>query len=528
MKKGKTNQSEESKRPQPHPGDDLVGLQSIEDRHELTFELLDLLNRQSDATDTIREILMLLKESTGFEAIAIRLEDGDDFPYYMTNGFPGKFVEAERHLCVKDSQGLKLCDKGNRPVLECMCGNVIRGRTDPTQPFFTDRGSFWTNNTTQLLATTTEKERQAHTRNRCNGSGYESVALIPLRSNLTTVGLLQLNDSRPERFSPEMISFFEGIGDSIGIALARIRAEEKVRKSEAIRSKAEGIAGLGSWEWDIPSNGLVASSEIYRIFGLDSTTQSGDKFEILMDCVDPMDLKRVRTALERARDRNKNFDIQYSIKKGNEGRRYVRTQAEVICDSSGSPIKVVGLTQDITEQKLSRDALKLAQAELEKRVEERTAELAESNRELKRKSEALEKKNIALHEILDHIGEEKKNLKRQITTNVEESIIPTILRLKESSDPSNLRVLEILEKDLKELSSPFLDTLRSKYQKLTPRELEVCRMVRHGYTSKEIALALHNSEQTIIKQRKSIRKKLEISNSDINLASFLESMEEAE
>ena len=64
---------------------------------------------------------------------------------------------------------------------ECMCGNVICGRFDPSKPFFTARGSFWTNCTTELLASTTEADRQARTRNRCNGEGYESVALIALR-----------------------------------------------------------------------------------------------------------------------------------------------------------------------------------------------------------------------------------------------------------------------------------------------------------------------------------------------------------
>ena len=57
---------------------------------------------------------------------------------------------------------------------------MICGRFDPSKPFFTARGSFWTNCTTELLASTTEADRQARTRNRCNGEGYESVALIAL------------------------------------------------------------------------------------------------------------------------------------------------------------------------------------------------------------------------------------------------------------------------------------------------------------------------------------------------------------
>ena len=76
-----------------------------------------------------------------------------------------------------------------------MCGNVLRGRTDPNLPFFTERGSFWSNCTSELLATTTEAERQTRTRNRCNEEGYESVALVPLRASGETFGLLQFNDN---------------------------------------------------------------------------------------------------------------------------------------------------------------------------------------------------------------------------------------------------------------------------------------------------------------------------------------------
>ena len=52
-----------------------------------------------------------------------------------------------------------------------MCGNVICGRFDPSKPFFTAQGSFWTNCTTELLASTTEADRQGRTRNHCNGQG---------------------------------------------------------------------------------------------------------------------------------------------------------------------------------------------------------------------------------------------------------------------------------------------------------------------------------------------------------------------
>jgi PAS domain-containing protein len=193
----------------------------------LAVRILTLLNRQIVASDVIREIVGLVKEYTGFEAVQIRLRDREDFPYFETRGFPSYFVEVERSLCTVTKGGEIVRDPAGNPVLECMCGNILQGRTDPSLPFFTPGGSFWTNSTTELLATTTEKERQTRPRDRCNSEGYESVALVPLRSEPEIIGLLQLNDSRRNRFTPEMIDFFEGIGVSIGIVLERKRIEEE-------------------------------------------------------------------------------------------------------------------------------------------------------------------------------------------------------------------------------------------------------------------------------------------------------------
>jgi HD-GYP domain-containing protein (c-di-GMP phosphodiesterase class II)/CheY-like chemotaxis protein len=197
-----------------------------EERERLARGILELLNRPNGSADVIHDILLLIKKRTGLKAVGIRLRDGDDYPYYATNGFSDSFVQAERFLCERDAAGNLVRGQDGNAVLECMCGNVICGRTDPTKPFFTANGSFWTNGTTKLLATTTEQDRQSRTRNRCNGEGYESVALIPLRSGTETIGLLQLNDHRPDRFRRGMIRFFEGLGSSIGIALARKRAEQ--------------------------------------------------------------------------------------------------------------------------------------------------------------------------------------------------------------------------------------------------------------------------------------------------------------
>ena len=163
------------------------------------------------------------------------------------------------------------------PICECMCGNVICGRFDPSKPFFTARGSFWTNCTTELLASTTEADRQARTRNRCNGEGYESVALIALRAGETALGLLQLNDRRKGRFTAEVDRLVGTAGGSSGrgpgqdaggggAAMAKAAAEA------ANVAKSQFLANM-SHELRTPMNAILGMIDVALPKAADPTVQ---------------------------------------------------------------------------------------------------------------------------------------------------------------------------------------------------------------------------------------------------------------
>ncbi len=209
-------------------GTNIAVRKEAEGRQRFVAEVLELLNVAVSDRATISRLLRLIKDFTGMDAVGIRLQEGMDFPYYETIGLSDGFVEKERYLCARSRDGEIVSDPEGNPILECMCGNVICGRSDASFPFFTDNGSFWTNGTTELLANTTKEERQGSSRNRCNAVGYESVALIPLRSAQKTIGLLQLNHMAKNKFTEDRIKFFEEIGNSIGIALSRKIVEEKL------------------------------------------------------------------------------------------------------------------------------------------------------------------------------------------------------------------------------------------------------------------------------------------------------------
>jgi PAS domain S-box-containing protein len=211
---------------------DVTERKQIENEREITIKLLGLINQNNDMHKLISTVAEFLHNWTGCEAVGIRLREGDDYPYYETLGFPDDFVQKEKHLCAIDLKGQIVRDETGNPVLECICGNVLCSRFDPSKSFFTAKGTFWTNCLTSLLAGMPEADQQSYTRNLCNGAGYESVALFPLRNGTETFGLIQLNDKRAGQFTPELIALIERLSDSISLALYQRRTQKVLAESE--------------------------------------------------------------------------------------------------------------------------------------------------------------------------------------------------------------------------------------------------------------------------------------------------------
>ena len=334
---------------------DITERKLAEERQKLTTQMLELLNQPGEKIHTIRDILLLLKEHTGFEAVGLRLREGEDFPYYETIGFSANFVEAERYLCARDQAGELARDSEGNPLIECMCGNIICGRIDPSLPFFSEGGSFWTNSTTDFLASTTEEDRRARARNRCNREGYESVALIPLHTGSEIIGLLQLNDHRKGMIAPEMIRFLEGIGASIGIALNRKRAEESLRKSEErFRQMAENI-GEAYWMEDVENTEIIYINPAYeRVYGLSPEILSKNP-QAWLEIVHPDDREPLISIIENEFTEKKK--AEYRIIKPDHSLRWIQSRISPIKNEREEVYRLVGIAEDITDRKLAEEAL---------------------------------------------------------------------------------------------------------------------------------------------------------------------------
>jgi PAS domain S-box-containing protein len=340
-------------------------LRRAESERSITAELLSRASSVRSLDELLRGLTSLLQRWSGCTAVGVRLKEKDDYPYYETRGFTSEFVRKESSLCAVDREGRVVRDADGRPVLECMCGSVLRGRTDPKLPFFTERGSFWSNATSEMLATTTDADRQTRTRNRCNGEGYESVALVPLRASGETFGLLQFNDRRTRAFSAAQVQQFERLGYGIAMAVAQQKAVEALRQSEeSLRSErrslaeAQRIAHLGSWDWNIATNELWWSDEVYRIFGL-RPQEFDATYEAFMASVHPADRALVDGSVERAfRDPQAKYEVEHRVVRRDGVERIVHERGRVTFDDSAQAVRMVGTVQDVTEQKRAEEKLR--------------------------------------------------------------------------------------------------------------------------------------------------------------------------
>lgn len=339
-------------------GTDITEQKTAQEEREITIKLLSLINSKNQMHDLMKLVTSLLRDWSGCEAVGIRLQDGEDFPYFETNGFSDEFVQAESKLCSLNELGEPIRDSRGKVFLECMCGNIISGRFDPSKPFFTEHGSFWTNSTTTLLASTTNADRMAKIRNRCNTAGYESIALVPLRTGREPFGLLQLNSKQRNQFTPKKIALLERLADNLAIGLAQRKTEESLRESEeryraVIEATDTGFVALDKQGRVLNANlnyaHMVGYSSVDKIIGRQVTEWTA-----------PYDLERNRTEVGKCFEKGsvKNLEIDY---KRTDGIIVpIEINANVVQTKNGKMILTI--CRDITERKRTEETLRESEA----------------------------------------------------------------------------------------------------------------------------------------------------------------------
>ncbi len=136
--------------------------------------------------------------------------------------------------------------------------------------------------------------------------------------------------------------------------------EDALKQSEQRLREAQKIAGMGFWDWNIVSNDLYWSEEIYRIFGL-RNAEFGATFEAFLESVHPDDRAWVQDSVTAAVEDGAEYSIDHRIVRPDGETRYVHEVGSVTRDENGKPVRMVGTVIDITTSKRADEARKVAE-----------------------------------------------------------------------------------------------------------------------------------------------------------------------
>jgi PAS domain S-box-containing protein len=157
--------------------------------------------------------------------------------------------------------------------------------------------------------------------------------------------------------------------------------EQRLRRSEQLMVDTQGVAHLGTWEWDVSEPTAVWSDELYRIYGLTRETYT-PSYEGYLRMVHPEDRQRVIDATNRVFHEHVPYSHDERIFRPDGSMRYLHTWAQPVLDGAGTLVRLLGVCQDITDQKLAEEQVRELNLDLERRVAERTRTIEQSLRDV--------------------------------------------------------------------------------------------------------------------------------------------------
>ncbi len=349
---------------------------------ELSREILQILNKSDDIRYSTMRILSTIKTFTGFDAVGIRMQADEDFPYFIEKGFSDSFILKENSLIERDANGGICRNNDGEACLECICGLVLSDKTEPTNPLFTKGGSCYLNNSTSLLEIPKCDNPFTNPRNRCLHEGYLSIALIPIKAKKKIIGLIQLNDKKENQFTSTIIDILEGIASNIGESLLRKQAEESMHNSEKKYRNIFENAREGIFQTNTNGTYISVNPVLAEMYGYSS----------------PEDLINSRTNISKEAyfnpEERANFlkiieekgyikGYEYEVVRKDGGKIWFYEDAHAIKDDSGNTKYYEGFVIDITERKKSVEDLIKAKDKAEESDRLKSAFLANMSHEIR-------------------------------------------------------------------------------------------------------------------------------------------------
>ncbi|UBF25795.1 response regulator [Kovacikia minuta CCNUW1] len=202
-------------------------------------------------------------------------------------------------------------------------------------------------------------------------AGLRSAFGFPIKTGDQVVGVMSFFHHRICQPDTELNQMMATVGRQIGQFIKRKQVEEALelerQQSEAVLREREellrlalGAARMGAWDWNIITGEEKWSREVAEIFGEDPDTRE-TSYEVFIERIHPDDRAYMEQAQQRTLEQGQEYNVEYRIVQDDGSIHWVNSRGNVMRDNDGKPVRMTGITMDVSDRK--RAELSLQQAE---------------------------------------------------------------------------------------------------------------------------------------------------------------------
>lgn len=181
-----------------------------------------------------------------------------------------------------------------------------------------------------------------------------SLLVLPILHGEHLIGLIGFDAVKQERaWRDQEVGVLRVLANLVGSALNHSEMEKRLRASERLRTEAESLAAMGSWEWRVGSEAFHASAEWRRVFGCSDAPLTRSQ---VLELTPEVDREQVALALADSIETGEAYETEHRIIRPIDGKqRWVKVHAELFEDAEGRMLR--GFAQDITDRKRAETKL---------------------------------------------------------------------------------------------------------------------------------------------------------------------------
>ncbi len=126
------------------------------------------------------------------------------------------------------------------------------------------------------------------------------------------------------------------------------KSEEETKAIRELFDETEELLQLGSWTYTISEKKMQWSKGIYKLFEFDREEMPTVSYDFYLSLVSNDDVDGFERAMQNAYDTKSEFECEYQVKTKHDTSKIVSTKAKVVTDTNGIPLKMIGITRDVT------------------------------------------------------------------------------------------------------------------------------------------------------------------------------------